>query len=261
MNEKSIKMSKKIFSSVRPQRISHLIETQIRQAIFDNHFGEGDRIPPERELAEMFDASRSSVREALRSLEKAGLIKVKKGVLGGAYVNISDPRPIVDSFKDMLQLGQVSLEEIRQARLAIEPPVAAEAARRAGKEDIKKLEEACQRHAEELMCGGADIGHDQSVHSLIAEISGNRVFALLMKVLTDIHASRMKGIRLDDQGKHELIRQHAQIIEGIRKGDPDMAYEEMRGHIIGIQKELSRLEKAAGDSARIPGTSVIHEIQ
>lgn len=240
-------MNKRVFSSVRPQRISHLIETQIRQAIFDNHYAAGERIPPERELAEMFDASRSSVREALRSLEKAGLLKIKKGVLGGAYVNVSSPKPIVDSFKDMLQLGQVNLEEIRQARLVIEPTVAAEAARRAKEEDIKKLEETCKRHAEELISGGAAVEHDQSVHSLIAEISGNRVFALLMKVLTDIHAFRMKGIRLDDNGKRALIRQHEQIIEGIRKKDPEMAHEKMRRHIMDIQKELSRLEKAGSE--------------
>jgi len=152
MNEASIRMDKKVFSSVRPQRISHLIETQIR--------------------------------------------------------------------------------------------VAAEAVRRANDDDIKKLEATNKRHAGELMSGGAASEHDQSVHSLIAEISGNRVFALRMKVLTDIHAVRMKNIRLDDKGKRALIRQHEQIIEGIKKKDPEMAHEKMRRHIMDIQKELSRLEKA-----------------
>ena len=106
---------KKILSRIHSGRISHLIEEQIKQLIFDNHCQVNDKLPAERELAEIFQASRTSVREALRSLEKAGFLTIRKGNKGGAFVSKIDPRLVVDSLNNMIRVGQVSHEEILQA--------------------------------------------------------------------------------------------------------------------------------------------------
>ena len=86
-----------IFSHIHPQRISLQIENQIKQAIFDNHYRAGEKIPSERVLAELFNSSRSSVREALRTLERSGLIVVRKGVQGGAYETNNICKHVVES--------------------------------------------------------------------------------------------------------------------------------------------------------------------
>ena len=75
-----------IFSPVRAERVSQLIEGQLKEAIITHHYRAGDKLPSERELADMFNASRSSIREAIRSLERSGFVVVKKGVHGGAFV-------------------------------------------------------------------------------------------------------------------------------------------------------------------------------
>ncbi|MBW1801438.1 MAG: FadR family transcriptional regulator [Deltaproteobacteria bacterium] len=110
-----------IFSHVSSPRISELIEKQIKEAIYSGYYAIGDKLPPERELAGLFGASRSIVREALRSLEKSGLLNIKTGVQGGAFVTEVNTRPIMASLEDMMQARQISHEEILQVRLFLEP--------------------------------------------------------------------------------------------------------------------------------------------
>jgi len=238
---------KKIFSEIRTQRVSHLIEKQLKQAIFEKHFKIGDKIPSERELVESFHASRSSVREALRSLEKSGFVVIKKGAQGGAYVRQNDTKPVVDSLKDMLRLKEVSLEEIRQVRLVLEPILAAEAALKATAKDIERLEETRPILQEAYRSGDPVIENNPRFHILIADISENRVFKIIMKVLMDIYSYRMRNIKLDEKAKKTIIRQHDKIIEAIKKKDKEMAFENMRRHIIKVQKELSDSEKVSGE--------------
>jgi GntR family transcriptional repressor for pyruvate dehydrogenase complex len=236
-------MDKGIFTQIQGKRISHLIEDQIKEAIFENYFKVGDKIPPERELAEMFNASRTSVREALRSLEKSGFVEIRRGVLGGAYVTKNDSSPVIESLKDMLYLGQVNHDEIAQVRLALEPMLAAQAAQKAGPKDIARCEEAIQTLERLFEMKDPIIQHDTAIHTLIAEISGNRVFIIIINVLMDILGHRMRNIKLDDKGKKEIVRQHKRIVEAIKNKDKKKAYEAMKSHILKAQKLHSEAEK------------------
>ncbi|HEX6511658.1 MAG TPA: GntR family transcriptional regulator, partial [Chloroflexota bacterium] len=86
----SVKPGGNLFRSVRTRRVSEQIEQQLAAAIFAGKLKPGDRLPPERELVERFEASRASVREATRALELAGLITIRPGAGGGAYVTTPD---------------------------------------------------------------------------------------------------------------------------------------------------------------------------
>ena len=90
--ENSILEDQRFFSPIQTERISQKIEEQIKEAIIKRHYRAGDKLPPERELAEMFHTSRTSIREALRSLEKSGFIMIKKGVHGGGFVIKGDSK-------------------------------------------------------------------------------------------------------------------------------------------------------------------------
>ena len=91
------------FIPVRRKRVSRLIEEQIKQAIFKGRYPMGGKLPTERELAEMFDVSRTSIREALRSLERSGLIRIRKGVQGGAYIAKGGHEHVVESMVDLFE--------------------------------------------------------------------------------------------------------------------------------------------------------------
>jgi GntR family transcriptional repressor for pyruvate dehydrogenase complex len=230
-------------SQIRCCRVSHLIEEQIKQLIFDNHCRVNDKLPAERELAEIFQASRTSVREALRSLEKSGFLTIKKGNKGGAFISKIDPRLVVDSFNNMIRVGQVSHEEILQARLIFEPPIAAEAAKKANKKDVARLEKANQELAEGYYSSKPGGENNPTIHKIIAEVSGNRVLSIIMDVLMDIHALRMKSIQLDEKGKKGILHQHGQIIDAIRSKDERLAFEAVRKHILHTYKLHTKLEK------------------
>src|SRR5437867_5979902 len=113
---------------------------RIENAISDGILAPGSRLLSERELAQRLDASRESVREAYRSLEVAGLLVIRRGKDGGAFVRDVDHGAVTRSLSLMLRLGKTSHRELTEARLLIEPPIARLAAARATRSAIEALE-------------------------------------------------------------------------------------------------------------------------
>ena len=234
-----------IFSPVRAERVSQLIEGQLKEAIITHHYRAGDKLPSERELADMFSASRSSIREAIRSLERSGFVVVKKGVQGGAFViKKGNSKPMVDYLRDVMRLRKVSLEEILQARVIIEPEVAAAAAEKATPKDIKLLEEITRDQL-----GGFDsenpvmqFDRNPRFHRIIAEITGNQVFIIIMQILSEIHAFRMNQFKLDEKTMRRITHQHDGIIEALKKKDKELAFSEMKKHVLTVHKMHMELD-------------------
>jgi GntR family transcriptional repressor for pyruvate dehydrogenase complex len=234
-----------IFFPVQAERVSQLIEGQLKEAIIKHHYRAGDKLPSERELADMFSTSRSSIREAIRSLERSGFVVVKKGVQGGAFViQKGNSKPMVDYLRDMMRLRQVSLEEILQVRLIIEPEVAADAALKATPEDIELLEEITR-----VQLGGFDsenpvmqFDRQPRFHRIVAEITGNQVFIIIMQMLLEIHAFRMNQFKLDEKTMRRITHQHDSIIEAFKKKDKVLAFEEMKKHVLAVHKMHKALD-------------------
>ena len=117
------------FRRVQVARAFEDIARQIREELLQGRLRPGDRLPAERELAVQFGVSRNTLREALRSLEIAGLITLRKGAAGGAFINDTNGDTVVTSIKDMFSLGAVTTEQITQARISVSPPLSARPAR------------------------------------------------------------------------------------------------------------------------------------
>ena len=205
----------------------------------------GEKIPSERALAELFDSSRSSVREALRTLERSRLIVIRKGVQGGAYVTNNISKHIVESMNDLFEFGQVSLEQILKARLIIEPSVAAEAAKNATPEDIESLKEANQTLREGYKTGDPAKENIPIIHRVIARIGGNKVIRMIMDVLMDVHTIRMSNIKLGDKANKQILDMHERIIEAIMKKDDKKTFNLMKKHILQAHEIHERIEEQA----------------
>jgi DNA-binding FadR family transcriptional regulator len=234
-----------IFSPVRAERVSQLIEGQLKEAIITHHYRAGDKLPSERELADMFNASRSSIREAIRSLERSGFVVVKKGVHGGAFViQKGNSKPMVNYLRDMMRLRQVSLEEILQARLIIEPEVAAAAAQKATPKDIELLEEITRDQLAGFDSENPVMQFDRNprFHRIIAEITGNQVFIIIMQILSEIHAFRMNQFKLDEKTMRRITHQHDSIIAALKKKDKELAFEEMKKHVLAVHNMHKELD-------------------
>lgn len=243
--ENNILEDQSIFSPIQTERISQKIEEQIKEAIIKRHYRAGDKLPPERELAELFHTSRTSIREALRSLEKSGFIMIKKGVHGGGFVIKGDSRPAVNSIRDMLRHAQVSLEEVFRMRTIIEPTVAAEAAEKATPADIARLEDIVGQLRDEFRSENPIIAYERNptFHSVVAEITGNQVIIIIMQVLMEIHSYRMSQFKLDENTKDTIVCQHEGIIEAIKQKDKKEAFERMKKHVSDVHRMHKRLEE------------------
>src|SRR3954463_14690424 len=128
-----------LFAPVSVARASSSIADQIRSAIVTGQLGEGDRLPPERELAEQFGVSRVTVRDALRALEAMGLIDVRVGARGGAFVTVPSGDGVGQTMSDMMMMQAITPEDIVEARLMVELGTITIACSRATDEDIALL--------------------------------------------------------------------------------------------------------------------------
>src|SRR6266446_10325123 len=130
-------------------RVSAAIVHRIKDQISKGRLVAGHKLPAEREMARRFKTSRVSVREAYRSLEELGLLRIRRGAEGGAFIAQFDHEPVRRSLSLVLGLGNTSHSEVTEARMLIEPSIARLAALRARPEDLAKLELVLAREEEE----------------------------------------------------------------------------------------------------------------
>src|SRR3954451_12087813 len=142
-----------MFEPIAVARASSAIAEQIRTAIVTGRLKQGDRLSPERELAEEFGVSRVTVRDALRSLEAMGLVEVKVGARGGAFVTSPNGSKVAQTMSDMMMLSATTPEDIVEARLIVERGTVTLACARALDEDLERLRELCERGREALAAG------------------------------------------------------------------------------------------------------------
>src|SRR3954470_19174389 len=146
-------MGDAIFAPVSVARASSAIAEQIRGAILGGRLKAGDRLSPERELAEQFGVSRVTVRDALRSLEAMGLIEVKVGARGGAFVTAPTGSKVAQTMSDMMLMSVMSPEDIVEARLIVELGTVTLACARATEEALQGLRDLAERGQAALDAG------------------------------------------------------------------------------------------------------------
>jgi GntR family transcriptional repressor for pyruvate dehydrogenase complex len=225
-----------MFSALPQKRAFEEIISQIEQAIADGRLREGDRLPPERELAETFGVSRSSVREALRVLEVFGVVVARRGggPDSGSVVANGSAAGLISALRLSSSLLGVPAADLVELRVVLEDHVARQAAR---ENPPPTTLETLHRLADEMR--GADRDHwhtlDTDFHLGIARLSGNVLIPLLMEALRELMSREMlRGLsRLSDwQGERELlIREHEAILDHIERHEADAAAGAIRGHI------------------------------
>jgi DNA-binding FadR family transcriptional regulator len=177
------------FTKAKAGRVFQEVIAQIEDAIVSGELKEGERLPPERILTEMTGTSRGTVREALRVLEQKGLIVIKTGTAGGAFVRSVSPRKVSESLALLIRTQQVPMKDLAEFREGVEGKAAGLAAKRANRKDIERLE-ALLKEAQELLekgeAGWADfIEVDNRIHMAVADISRNQLYKLVLETVHD----------------------------------------------------------------------------
>lgn len=235
-----------MFTSVRTPRVYEHIVEQIEAVIFEGRLRAGDRLPPERELVRQFSASRVAVREALRTLEHRGLIDVRHGSSGGHFVRDVDAGLLRRDFTTLLRLGRVSMDQLVEARLGIEPEIARLAAERASDMDLKALREVVDQRTAATVTHQPPRDLDTMFHRLVAAAAKNPVHAVLTDALMGLEAEVVAPRpELTAEDHEHIAAAHHAILEAIaarRQGDARTA---MAAHILDVGQRLRHVEHDA----------------
>lgn len=234
--------NKNIFEPLKNERAFESIAKQIKETIFSGKLGPGDKLPTERELAEIFNASRVSVRSALLNLEQSGLLNIRKGAGGGFFVRDFNSKPVRDSMGDLLKLGKTSIADLTEARLIIEPQAAGLAAKRATSDDLAKIEYAIMDFQERIAQGLAPDPADLNFHVCVAEASKNPVLILTIRSLMELLFQSIGSYFLNFEGNKEIINQHKKIMEAIRRKETEDAQALMLKHVKAMKALFRRYE-------------------
>ncbi len=233
---------------VRTDRVSEVIARRIKKQISDGRLTTGHKLPAERDMARQYKTSRVSVREAYRSLEELGLLTIRRGAEGGAFIATIDHEPVRRSFSLLLGLGQTSHAEVTEARMLIEPSIARLAALRARPEDIANLERVLKQEEAEMRRPSPDSGRTAGqFHRAIADCARNTPLVVLMNALADLTAESVSSLDVKIRTRHRRknCEYHRELFEAIRQGDDDAAYTLMIRHVGDIQERVGRTMKTS----------------
>jgi len=205
------------------------ITRRLQKMVSEGNLKPGDRLPPERQLATMFGVSRNSVREAIKSLEKQGMLNSRPGA--GTFIAEDSQAIIAHALEEIFAQERHRLEDIFELRLLLEPQIAHLAAGRIGDPDIEELGRITQAYAQALQEGHAVFDIDQKFHDAIAAATGNNALLLLMEHMQELmRESRDEALQSPQRNREALVA-HRRILEALARRDPDAARSAMKDHL------------------------------
>ncbi len=227
-----------MFKAARVNRISQNIVDQIRDTIIAGRLKPGDRLPSEKELSAEFGVSKASLREALRALEALGMLEVKQGMGGGAFVTEVDLETARNNMFNYIFFQNPSIGEFTQLRTLIEPQVTEIAAHKCTQADLDYLEDNLNQTRDLMDSGPFYYKLDTKFHHRIAEISGNRLICFVIDSLKNAIVQIKLQLELDRDFSIQVYKAHMRIFDALRKRDPEQARAEMHRHIVEVDEHM-----------------------
>lgn len=236
-------------------RISEVIVDQIRVLIRSGELAAGDRLPSERELCERFGVSRVTVREALRVLEANGLVEIRVGARGGAFVTAPSSRLVGEGIADLITLSAMSAAEVTEARIVIELGIIPLVCERATEEDVAALYEICDRSSAALEDDEYPLALSAEWHARYAQSAHNAAVAMLVESLHDplimsLERAREAAPLHGRRGAEE----HRALVDAIVDRDVPRATTLMKTHLERTAERLAASED--GDAQPASGSGV-----
>lgn len=223
----------------RAMRQSEVVAREIFTEIVNSDLREGTHLPTEKEMLAQYQVGRSTLREALRILESRGVVSVRSGRDGGPKVRRPRASDLGEALTVLLQFEKVSFTEVFAARLALEPTLAAMAARNIKRQALKAMRECVDRtsaHVEE-----SSVFHSENLrfHELVASASGSPILELLEKALESVAgglAFGAVGSTFTIAQRQAAVEWHERIYEALAAHDEQAAKDAMEKHLQESQR-------------------------
>jgi GntR family transcriptional regulator, transcriptional repressor for pyruvate dehydrogenase complex len=222
-----------MFNPVSLARASQAIVDQVRALIRDGQLTAGERLPSERDLCDRFGVSRVTVREALRILEASGLVTVKVGARGGAFITTPSSDRIGRGIEDYLTMSpSVSATEVTEARLVLEVGIVPTVCERATPEDIAHLLDLCDQADAALQRDEYTMEMSAEFHLAVARLAHNSAIEMLLR---PFHAPMLRSLKEARDNAPVMgalgVKEHRRFVEAVRAGDVEKAGKLMRSHL------------------------------
>lgn len=227
---------------------SHRVAAEIRALIQNESLEPGDRLGREEDLARRFGVSRPTLREALRVLSSAHLVRASKGPGGGIFVAGTIEQglgmSVSESIASMLETDSIGIDELLETRIIFEVPLAGLAAQRARPEDVAALQELVADSDLD------DLAHvakaDLRLHRKLAEMAGNRLAQAFMEWVAEVQPS-LHELIAPAVVEAVLVDQLRDIVRAIARGDPRQAERAMRDHLVYVSDVVAAVTRVAAD--------------
>jgi GntR family transcriptional regulator, transcriptional repressor for pyruvate dehydrogenase complex len=240
------------FETIRRNKVYEDVARQIERLILKK-LRPGDKLPSERELAETLAVSRSSIRDAIRSLELMGMVEPRQGA--GTIVREINPNSIASPLVNALKRKEEMMGELLDFRRIIEPPLAARAATHASAEEIAEMEDILERQKMKLRKGESAIPEDSEFHYAVAMASGNSVVLKVLDIVMDLlRDTRERSLQVEGRPQKSLAG-HRRILNAIKHHDAEGAKAAMWQHIEDVEEIVLHEVRHRATVRKVPGTS------
>lgn len=230
---------------IKQQKLAASAADELLALILRGDFAPGQRLPPERVLAEQMNISRTSLRDGIARLEVLGHLEARQG--NGVFVREPSAAHLTQSFQGMLIRSPQKLAHVLEFRQMIEPEVAAQAAARATPTQIAQLQHCIDRQEDARARQIKLSDEDMIFHRLIAQIAGNEVVMLVLDTLRALLAQLRNEVVGDQPGV--TISEHRRVVSAIASASPQAAREAMLVHMGSVRRHAAPLIDQGVDNA------------
>ena len=233
-----------MFKEVRQSKITQKIFSQIRTAILEGKLKAGDKLPSEKELVEQFQVSKQTLRESLRALEHMGLIDVRKGIAGGAFIVEVDIAIAKESLANYLYFKNLTIENLSEFRLLIEPAAAKMAAQNISSDELEALRLLNLSARKNLKMNRIrDAARDEfNFHRFIADLTDNPIIILFLDFVESMLDDFKSVLKPDTEFFETVLDAHDRIYEAIKNRNAELAAAEMLEHVESVGDHLLKLQ-------------------
>ena len=246
------------FEPIHTRRAFEEICERIRAQIAAGTLRPGDKLPAERDLAQQLGVGRNALREALRSLEIAGILRLQKGAKGGAFIQAGDANRMDEVVRDMLSLGSISVAELTESRMHIQDLVVRLACERASDADFDAIEADIER-TQAMTAEGRYLDRvecSREFYRLLVAAAHNKVLAMMVRSITDILMTFVYT-RVAAGGKPQprLVEKRRAFLVALRARDAESSTQLMRTHLASVHRLLESSTDSSGVAPVAPKTT------
>ena len=234
-----------MFETLPRNALSEDIVSNLLALLKEKKLQPGERLPPERELAERLQVSRPSLREALRALSIMHVVETRQG--SGTYISSLEPRRLVEHLDFVFALADSTYLSLFEARKVVEVGICGLAAERITDEELSRLEGCLEKALPGLTNADLYFQADVELHEIITEAASSPILSRIMASISHLsHASRQRTAVLPGIAR-QVIEDHRAIVDALKMHDPDAARQAMYQHLTHVEQRL--LEDLAANAA------------